>query len=354
MPSEPWTAREIRRALWAAYGAKWAVLFEVTARPEGSYAEKIRAAGSDEEIEAVRAGHRERRIDVLLVRRSQVSPAPAAEPAPAPPVDLGLLVGLDLPVAEPPPLRGDPGGDDGGLERTALEIKTSRADFLRDVARPEKQGPWRELANRHAFVVPEGLVRPDEVPAGSGLLVVSRHGAPATSGWHEVRWARRAPWTAARRPLPLPNILDAFYRAGRAEAAAAGLGARRGDTTEDLRLRLQQAEHDLRLAEERVGRLHSRAEALARQLAVAQPPACVTCGRPLRPARGYVWRHDPADEAACEPQRAAAEDARVAAADGGVGAELAADPAFRLGGRFFRTPGPEPVEPNLDTACASS
>src|SRR5690606_11023333 len=51
------------------------------------------------------------------------------------------------------------------------EIKVSRADFLSDVANPRKREAYLSIAETVYYVVPEGLVTPDEVPQGLGLIV---------------------------------------------------------------------------------------------------------------------------------------------------------------------------------------
>lgn len=51
--------------------------------------------------------------------------------------------------------------------RTAVEIKISRADFFRDTEL--KRGAWLKHTHRFAYLVPKGLVKPEEVPDGCGL-----------------------------------------------------------------------------------------------------------------------------------------------------------------------------------------
>ena len=52
-------------------------------------------------------------------------------------------------------------------QRTAVEIKISRSDFFRDTA--EKRAPWQKHTHRFVYLVPKGLVKPEEVPQGCGL-----------------------------------------------------------------------------------------------------------------------------------------------------------------------------------------
>ena len=57
--------------------------------------------------------------------------------------------------------------DYGEYPRTAVEIKTSRADFKRDT--DTKRKAWFAVSHRFVYLVPEGLIKPEEVPAGCGL-----------------------------------------------------------------------------------------------------------------------------------------------------------------------------------------
>jgi hypothetical protein len=93
----------------------------------------------------------------------------------------------------------------------ACELKWSGQDFLQDVRKPEKQEPWRETAHRHAFVVPRGLVRPSEVPDGSGLAELGLRQF-RREGFQQVTLT----WTLApqRRAAVVPDWLlaDLMYR----------------------------------------------------------------------------------------------------------------------------------------------
>lgn len=199
--AEPMTADDIRRRLWWTYIERWAVVFEVTGQR------------SDR-----------RRIDALLVRNRQKKPVTAAQRqeqlarwvAEQEARDSGVAPSDGLfpaAVSAPPPEE-----DLTRLERLAIEIKVSRADFLNDIRDPDKQASWRGLAERHAYCVPAGLVTRGEVPAESGLMEVS-----AAFG---IVWARKAP-RCAPAPLPSAVVLDAFYRWSRADAITRGYDAGR-------------------------------------------------------------------------------------------------------------------------------
>ncbi len=51
------------------------------------------------------------------------------------------------------------------------EVKVSRADFLADLAKPQKREAYCQLAEAVYFCCPEGLISKTEVPDGFGLLV---------------------------------------------------------------------------------------------------------------------------------------------------------------------------------------
>lgn len=59
------------------------------------------------------------------------------------------------------------------LTSWALEVKVSRSDFLAELAHPRKRDPAMAIAHRFAFVTPAGLVKPEEIPDGLGLLEVN-------------------------------------------------------------------------------------------------------------------------------------------------------------------------------------
>jgi len=51
------------------------------------------------------------------------------------------------------------------------EVKVSRADFLADIARPEKRAGYAQLAEVFYYAAPVGLIVSKEVPDDCGLLV---------------------------------------------------------------------------------------------------------------------------------------------------------------------------------------
>ena len=276
-----WTSGHVVRALTMHFaGQNWASIAEVTIRPAGETSADPNAwliPKTDAEWEARKA----RRIDLLCLRTARKQ---------------GI----------------------GVLERLAIEVKVTRADFLSDVRNPLKQAPWRELAHRHAYAVPEGLVEPSEVPEGSGLLIIKTvpgkvwhtYQGPATA----VSWAKRAPYTDTAPAVPSWLTLALAYRTSNAEARA------RGDFTSTP---LESDPDVLRAEVERLKReLGSQLDRAARSAVLAYNwrtaygsltgLPCSTCGKGLKPIDLHLrasfskWRHvRSADEKTCLPLRTA-------------------------------------------------
>jgi len=60
--------------------------------------------------------------------------------------------------------------------RIAYEIKVSRADFARELEKPKKREFAERVANECYFAMPVGLVKPDEIPEGWGLIEAVKNG----------------------------------------------------------------------------------------------------------------------------------------------------------------------------------
>lgn len=60
--------------------------------------------------------------------------------------------------------------------KVAYEIKVSRADFARELQKPDKRREAESVSNECYFATPVGLVRPDEVPEGWGLIELTKGG----------------------------------------------------------------------------------------------------------------------------------------------------------------------------------
>jgi len=64
-----------------------------------------------------------------------------------------------------------------GFVRIAMEVKRTRGDFMRELDKPAKRRFAEEHFHQTYFVVPHGLVKPEEVPESWGLLAATKNGA---------------------------------------------------------------------------------------------------------------------------------------------------------------------------------
>lgn len=62
-----------------------------------------------------------------------------------------------------------------GLTTIAFEIKVSRSDFLSEIANPDKRQQAISLSNEFYFVVPDGLIKVDEIPEECGLIAAKEN-----------------------------------------------------------------------------------------------------------------------------------------------------------------------------------
>lgn len=251
------TAADMQAAIYSKYVSRAAVLFEISSDAR----DDTRTLGDGTVIPWKRA----RRIDVLTVQTARKR---------------GL----------------------GPLDLMAIEIKVSRADFLADIRQPAKQAPWREIAHRHAYAAPEGLISPGEVPDGSGLLTVGRYG----NGQYRVEWARKAPYGETPE-IPAWLTLSLAWRMSAAEAKTRGLawGTRDlGESAEELRGALVKARAELETLRGQRDRAKSEAGQWRKLAATGSRVPCAHCGKPVRPVsvrKAYPeWRHaDNAHDDAC-------------------------------------------------------
>lgn len=58
------------------------------------------------------------------------------------------------------------------------EIKVSRGDFRREIDDPSKRRPLEAVSNECYFAAPAGLLRPDEIPEGWGLIEATNGDEP--------------------------------------------------------------------------------------------------------------------------------------------------------------------------------
>lgn len=63
----------------------------------------------------------------------------------------------------------------GGAFSTLIECKVTRADFLSDRDKVFRREEDRGMGDHRYFATPEGLLSPDEIPNGWGLLEVDDH-----------------------------------------------------------------------------------------------------------------------------------------------------------------------------------
>ncbi len=79
-----------------------------------------------------------------------------------------------------------------GYKRVAYEIKVSRGDFKRELTHPDKRTPSILVSNEFYFAAPRGLIKPDELPEGCGLVEVNEHGT--------ARLSVKAAWRDTQEP----------------------------------------------------------------------------------------------------------------------------------------------------------
>ena len=57
-----------------------------------------------------------------------------------------------------------------------IEVKDSRADFLKDAEKPHRADPTQGMGKYRWYACPKGLIAPEEVPEGWGLLYITEKG----------------------------------------------------------------------------------------------------------------------------------------------------------------------------------
>lgn len=98
---------------------------------------------------------------------------------------------------------------EGGTRRTAIEVKVSRSDFLRET--PEKRAVWESVTDRFVYACPSGLIQPGEIPPHCGLWWIG----PDQS----VTVKSRARKNRTVQPLPHQITVTLAYRLKNAQTA---------------------------------------------------------------------------------------------------------------------------------------
>ena len=257
MPKPKWTAKAVVDALRVSYGVdtsnlstdEWALLTEVplrTGRP--GY-----APGT--------AGYwtaNQRTIDVMLVRAWSGKP---------------------------------------GFQRIAFEVKVSRSDYKNET--DLKRAPAEASAHQCYYLTPAGLIKPEELPPGWGLMEVytDRRSYDAARGWPvgggvgliktRIRSVKGNP------ACDMDYLVSAFARrASRAEERI-----RRGEEdaallpalltkVESMEGKLVRRDDALRTARDRL------ADVMAQMLAVEGAQVCADCGeRIVYVLERAQWKH---------------------------------------------------------------
>lgn len=92
-----------------------------------------------------------------------------------------------------------------GLELHGHEVKVSRSDWLHELKQPDKAEAFKRYMDRWWLVVPDAtIVKPDELPAGWGLMALSARRPPYADQPPSLRVRVQAP---RLDPEPLPRDL---------------------------------------------------------------------------------------------------------------------------------------------------
>lgn len=101
-----------------------------------------------------------------------------------------------------------------GHERTLIEVKVSRSDFLREMAQPQKMADMAAVSHRVYFATPEGVIKDTDDLGDAGHMLVTSRG---------VSIVRRAKRNNNPDPIPEEAFVEAMRRASRAEARERGV-----------------------------------------------------------------------------------------------------------------------------------
>lgn len=147
-----------------------------------------------------------------------------------------------------------------GYRIVGFEVKVSRGDWLRELAAFEKSAGWHAVVDAFYVVTPGGLVRPDELPAGWGLLELR-----GSRMFTKVQAAARAPRPDLPREISarfLGRVLD-LLEAERREGNYQARQEIHAELTTSIERRLREEFGDTKGEHERVkAELKSLREAL--------------------------------------------------------------------------------------------
>lgn len=101
-----------------------------------------------------------------------------------------------------------------GWRSVLVECKASRSDFLNDAKKPFRQFPEQGVGHLRYFLVPAGLVKVDELPAGWGLLEYSKGKVRAVLGSKDFE---------ANRNREVGMLLSAIRRLGVSSTATCSI-----------------------------------------------------------------------------------------------------------------------------------
>lgn len=272
-----WTASDVLDALRTAYtvdvaelqggGDEWSMLTEVELRVPKARAYAVGHFGSNH-----------RRIDVLLIRAWSA-------------------------------VKGK--GMTTGHERIAVEVKVSRSDYRNET--DAKRAPAWASAHRCYYAAPAGIIAPETLPDGWGLIEV-----------YETPEAMQAAGSGTGRPMPgncrmrtpaerhaptcdLDHLVSSVARIGsrHAERVRRNHDDDPGAVIANLRAEVERLSGQLARAKDAVYREKIRLGVTRRQLlAVEGAQECADCGEPLTFARAgrheSSWHHvDDLQETAC-------------------------------------------------------
>lgn len=301
MPRQPrWTERDIINAIRVHYlpvtaiqsgQEEWSLLTQVSS--SRAFETLPLPSRSDRDISDEERGHitvlrRDRRIDVLLVRNW-----------------CGRI----------------------GHEIIAMEVKVTRADFFQDTE--EKRRPWWLLSNKFAYVVPAGMVGPEEVPSGCGLVEITggpcRRDDPHTHtpacvgvlSWNRaariekrvidsiplglaVEFARRASRTEGRVAAALPQLTDTDTNTPVSDPNPQTTPASTADAYAALLQKVKHLSTRDTNHQRQLDTLRAERRATVRAVAPLFMQTCADCGQPIiaryiRGMREFRWEHTPPD-----------------------------------------------------------